>query len=488
MIDHEKLLNRVLRAATRTLEKYDAACERQQIEVQLCQADIARRVRDYAQRSGDPVAASSHDRLRRSTGASPPPTSPPSASPPSASPQATPSPSPPSASPSPSAAPPSPPSASPAELEEIHRLRERLCVTQADLRVTQADLRLAQTDLCLAQEQVRRLSAELALAEERQRRAERDAEVAQLREQLAAARAATPQPAPEAILTAPAPVTPSAAPLVGVLTETTVVTAAATTVRATTPAPTPASPSAAPTRAAATTTTAATVRASTPTPTPAAPSAAPAADAATTIRASTPTPAEPAVIPDVLIPDPTPPAPPPAPTPPDDTSSPTASTSTKHPLDLARRALERVDLAAARRHFADAEAEARAAWTGDLATHPAAHVLAAALRGGAEVALERADFTDALAKSSEAVALILDLHVAAPSPLTLSDLLASVRVKATILLAAGCPDDAEAQLIDALRLFQEEDPRHKDLDVGYEVAFLVALHDELHRPLGAPRT
>lgn len=457
MLDQDKLLRRVMRAANRTLEKYDEACERHQLEVQLFQADVARRVREYAQQSGKIPAESVLDRLRRANraGAGEGPRSR----------SAPPSPPPPSPPPPPPSSP--PPAASAIDPDEVTRLHERLRATEAEL--------------ALAQERERRLQTELALSQERQRRLERESELANLREQLAAARASTTPPVQRA--TPPPPPTSRDA--------STVDPSAPTT-----GSPTPSAPS---------------NRAEPPiiitsepatevSPSAAAPtkSADPIAEIPTDVAPTTPI----VIIPEMIIdalqgPTPTttshrPPTIVVLPTTDTSDDDPELTDSTtdedRGPLDRARRALDRRDLADARAHFTDAETEARDAWTGDPDTRPAAHVLAAALRGGAEVALELADFTAALAKSGEAVALVLDLHVAAPSPLTLCDLLASLRIKATALLAAGCPGDAEAQLIDALQLFEQEDPRHKDIDVGYEVTFLVALQDEIHRPASAPRT
>lgn len=467
MLDQDKLLRRVMRAANRTLEKYDEACERHQLEVQLFQADVARRVREYARQSGKIPAESVLDRLRRAnrTGARPAPP-PPSSPPPS--------------SPPPSSPPPSPSAASDASPDELIRLHERLRATEAEL--------------ALAQERERRLQTELALSQERQRRIERESELANLREQLAAARAsttpliqrATPTPPPTSPSVAHAPLDRPDASTAG-------------EPSAQPPgSPTPAAPSShveRPLIVASEPVTEGTPPAAAPTK-----STEPLADIPSTDRAEPTTPI--VIIPELIVDD----LQGPTPTttshrPPTIIVLPTTDTSDddpeitdsileedRGPLDRARRALERRDLADARAHFTDAETEARDAWTGDPDTRPAAHVLAAALRGGAEVALDLADFTAALAKSGEAVALVLDLHVAAPSALTLCDLLASLRIKATALLAAGCPGDAEAQLIDALQLFEQEDPRHKDIDVGYEVTFLVALQDEIHRPASAPRT
>lgn len=468
MLDQDKFLRRVMRAANRTLEKYDEACERHQLEVQLFQADVARRVREYAQQSGNVPAESALDRLRRAnrTGTGEGPQSRPAPPPPSSPPPS----SPPLSSPPPSSPPPSPSATSDAGPDELSRLHERLRATEAEL--------------ALAQERERRLQTELALSQERQRRIERESELANLREQLAAARASTTPPIQRATPTPP-PTSHDAS------------TTGESSVQPP-GSPTPAARSSHVERPL--------IVASEPvtegTPSAAAPtnSTDPIADFPSTDRAEPTTPI--VIIPELIVDD----LQGPTPTttshrPPTIIVLPTTETSDddpdltdsipdedRGPLDRARRALERRDLADARAHFTDAETDARDAWTGDPDTRPAAHVLAAALRGGAEVALELADFTAALAKSGEAVALVLDLHVAAPSPLTLCDLLASLRIKATALLAAGCPGDAEAQLIDALQLFEQEDPRHKDIDVGYEVTFLVALQDEIHRPASAPRT
>lgn len=409
MLDDEKLRRRFVRAVEITLEKYDEACQRHQMEVQVFQADVARRVREYAQRSGHAPDESALDRLRRGnrkgagegTRSHATPRSQPSSSPPHTT--------------------------ASTDHDEVSRLRDRLRATEAELLV--------------AQERERRLQAELDLAQERQRLLQRDAEVARLREELAAARTSTPPSRPPS--PTPAAATPGSA-------------------RATTIPPevivTPPAPPAAADLGADT-----------------APSEA--------IAEPTPIPAHEVIIPELIL-EATPEEPPP--TSPSDTRD--DDPNDRGPLDRARRALDRRDFDDARGHFDDAEAEARAAWTGDPDTRPAAHVLAAALRGGAEVALEFADFTASLAKSGEAVALVLDLHLAAPSALTLADLLASLRIQATALLAAGCPHDAEAALIDALQLFEQADPRHKGIDAGYEVTFLVALQDELHRPDDAPRT
>lgn len=462
MLDQDKFLRRVMRAANRTLEKYDEACERHQLEVQIFQADVARRVREYAQQSGKIPAESVLDRLRRAnrTGAGEGPRS---------------HPAPPPSPPPPSSPPPSPSATSDAGPDELSRLHDRLRATEAEL--------------ALAQERERRLQTELALSQERQRRIERESELANLREQLAAARASTTPPIQRATPTPP-PTSPSIdRPDTSTTGESSVQPPGSRT---------PAAPSSHVERPL--------IVASEPvtegTPSAAAPrkSTDPIADFPTTDRAEPTTPL--VIVPELIVDDlqgltPTTTSH----RPPTIIVLPTTDTSDddpeitdsipeedRGPLDRARRALERRDLADARAHFADAENEARGAWTGDPDTRPAAHVLAAALRGGAEVALELADFTQALAKASEAVALVLDLHVAAPTSLTLCDLLASLRIKATALLAAGCPGDAEAQVIDALDLFEQEDPRRKDLDVGYEVTFLIALQDEIHRPAGAPRT